>query len=69
MIIYLYKYHLKFIYFFLKLFPINKKKVTFLSRQTDSESLDFYEIRKCLEKMDINVLLYVKEWERVLKII
>lgn len=50
MIIYLYKYHLKIIYFFLKLLPINKKKITFLSRQVDSESLDFKEIRIPLEK-------------------
>ena len=60
MIIYIYKYHLKFIYFFLKLLPINKKKVTFLSRQTDSESIDFKRIRTSLEKDGYKCIILCK---------
>ena len=50
MIINIYKYHLKLIYFFLKLFPTKKNKVTFISRQVNEESLDFKEIRTRLDK-------------------
>ncbi len=67
MIIYLYKYHLKFIYFFLKLLPVNKKKVTFLSRQVDDESLDFKEIRKPLEKKGYKTKVLCKRMKRGLK--
>lgn len=67
MIIHLYKFHLKFIYFFLKLFPMNKKKITFLSRQVDEESLDFREIRIPLEKKGYKTKVMCKRMGKGLK--
>lgn len=67
MLIHLYKIHLQLIYFFLKLFPINKKKVTFLSRQVDSESLDFKEIRTSLEKKGYKTKVLCKRMGKGLK--
>lgn len=52
--LYLYKYLLKFVYFFLKLFPV-KNKVVFVSRQTDTPSLDFDMIASRIKEIDNNV--------------
>ncbi|MDD3305449.1 MAG: hypothetical protein PHT75_05005 [Bacilli bacterium] len=41
-----FKLHLKVVYFFIKFIPVNKNKITFLSRQSNNKSLDF----KLLEK-------------------
>lgn len=41
LLILLFKWHFKIVYFFLKLIPINKNKITFLSRQGNNLSLDF----------------------------
>ena len=42
------------IYFFIKLFPINKNKVTFISRQSNEVSLDFTMIAKELKQQNEN---------------
>lgn len=67
MIVYIYKYHLKIIYFFLKFLPTNKKKITFLSRQADEESLDFKEIRKKLDKKGYKTKVLCKRMGKGLK--
>ena len=46
---------LNIIYFFIKLFPINKNKVTFISRQSNEVSLDFRMIADELRKQNNNV--------------
>lgn len=43
------------IYFFIKLFPINKNKVTFISRQSNEVSLDFTMIAKELKQQNENI--------------
>lgn len=67
MIMYIYRFHLEIIYFFLKLFPINKNKITFLSRQVDSESLDFKMIREPLEKEGYKTKVLCKRMGKGLK--
>ncbi|MDD2505616.1 MAG: CDP-glycerol glycerophosphotransferase family protein, partial [Bacilli bacterium] len=67
MLIYLYKYHLKFIYFFLKFLPINKNKIVFLSRQTDAESLDFTELRLALEKKGYTIKVLANRMKKGIK--
>lgn len=46
---------LNIIYFFIKLFPINKNKVTFISRQSNEVSLDFTMIAKELKQQNENI--------------
>jgi len=46
---------LKFVYFFLKLFPTNNKKVTFISRQGNEINIDFKMIADELIKRDKNI--------------
>ena len=53
--IYVFKFVLKFIYFFLKLFPTNNKKVTFISRQGNEINIDFKMIADELIKRDKNI--------------
>lgn len=67
MIMYIYRFHLQLIYFFLKLFPIKRNKITFLSRQVDSESLDFKEIRTSLEKKGYKTKVLCKRMGKGLK--
>ncbi len=55
MLIKLFKLCLKFVYFFIKLFPTNKNKVVFISRQTDYIHVDFEMISKELKKRDKNI--------------
>lgn len=52
-VIYIFKSVLDFIYFLLKLFPQNKQKVLFCSRQSNSTPLDFILIQEELRKRDI----------------
>lgn len=67
MIIKIYKLHLQLIYFFLKLFPINNKKITFLSRQVNSESLDFKMIRTNLEEKGYKTKVLCKRMNKGFK--
>lgn len=53
--IYIFKGFLKFIYFFLKLFPTDKRKLLFMSRQSDSITLDFQLIRDEIIKRDKSI--------------
>ena len=46
----IYKYILRFVYFFLKLLPTKKKQILLLSRQTNEPSLDFQYI--LVEELD-----------------
>lgn len=48
LLIIIYKINLKMVYFIMKLFPIHKNKVVFLSRQSESPSLDFKLLEKTL---------------------
>lgn len=55
--IYIFKLLLRFIYFFLKLIPVNYKKITFISRQSNDLNIDFKLIKEELEKRDKNLKL------------
>lgn len=52
---YIVKYLLKFTYFFFKLLPTNKKKIVFISRQTNDINVDFDMIRKEIIKRDKDI--------------
>ncbi len=54
-----------FIYFFIKLFPIKKNKVTFISRQSNNASIDFNMIVEKLkeEDTDCKIVLLCKRLE------
>ena len=54
-LIYAFKYLLKFIYFFLKLFPTNEKQIVFISRQTNDINIDFSMIRDEIKRRDPNI--------------
>ena len=54
LLIYIYILFLKFIYFFMKLSK-TKNRVVFLSRQTDTPSLDFRMINDEIKKLDKNI--------------
>ena len=53
--VFLYKLHLKILYFFLKLFPVNHNKVVFLSRNHDTPSLDFRMLENELKSKYKNI--------------
>lgn len=53
--IYIFKFVLKFIYFFLKLLPTDKNKIIFISRQTNEINIDFKLIKEEIEKRDKNI--------------
>ena len=58
-ILYISKYILKFIYFFIKIFPTKKNKITMLSRQSNTISLDFQLIKEKVEEKDENISIVV----------
>ena len=49
-LIWLFKFHLRIIYFFLKLFKTDNNKILFLSRQSDTKSIDFKLMEKDIKK-------------------
>lgn len=55
-----------FIYLFIKLFPIQKNKVTFISRQSNEPSRDFNMIVEKLKERDANckVVLLCRRLEK-----
>lgn len=54
-ILYILKIVMNFIYFCIKLFPMQKNKVIMLSRQANCSSLDFELLKKELEKQNSNI--------------
>lgn len=62
----IYKYILKFVYFFLKLLPTRKKQILFLSRQTNEPSLDFKYLIDDIHKRypDYKVIVKTKRLEK-----
>lgn len=62
----IYKINLKAIYFILKLLPLNKKKVVFLSRQSDKPSLDFLLLQKQIKEKcpDAEMVFLTKKFEK-----
>lgn len=55
-VLYVFVFFLKLIYFFLKLFP-TQNKIVFISRQTDKPSLDFRMLKKEIENLDKDIKL------------
>ena len=52
----LFKFNLRVVYFILKLFPIHKNKIVFISRQSNEVSIDFQMIAKKLNKYKVVIL-------------
>ena len=74
--IYLLKLNLKIVYFFLKLLPINNKKVVFISRQSNNPSIDFkllaqkmhnYKIIMITKKIEFGFFNYLKYYFNLYK--
>ncbi|MDE5538995.1 MAG: CDP-glycerol glycerophosphotransferase family protein, partial [Bacilli bacterium] len=57
--LYIFKYHLKFIYFFLKIFTKPKKQIFFLSRQSNTPSLNYKLLISYIEKQDPSVSIKI----------
>ena len=55
------KIHLKSLYFFIKIFTLQKKQVFFLSRQYDEISLNYKFIMKELDKKNIKYIYICKK--------
>ena len=62
----IYKYILRFVYFFLKLLPTKKKQILLLSRQTNEPSLDFQYIINDINKRypDYKIVVKTKRLEK-----
>lgn len=54
-LIYIFKISLKIIYFFLKMLPTNKKKIVFISRQSNEINIDFKMLRDEIKKRNKNI--------------
>lgn len=54
------KFILKLIYFFIKLLPI-KKRITFISRQSDNPTLDIRLLNNAMEKEDVEIVILCKK--------
>lgn len=62
-IVFIFKAVWKIVFFFMKLLlPVNEKKITFLSKQTDDPPLDFLLLRESLLKRDedLNIVFLLK---------
>ena len=60
----IFKWHLQFIYFFLKFIPINKNKIVFISRQSNQTPLDFTLIKnELLKRKKYHVVILTKKIE------
>ena len=60
-ILFAFKWHLRFIYFFIKLFTKSKKRVFFLSRQFNEIPLNYEMLIKRLKQANIDVRVNCKK--------
>lgn len=65
-LIILFKIHLRFIYYFLKLLPTTKK-IVFISRQSDEPSIDFLMIENVLNEKKYEMVIICKKMKNNLK--
>lgn len=65
----LFKFNLKVVYFILKLFPIKKNKIVFISRQSNNPSFDFLMLKNELLKINSNfeIVIITKKIEKGFK--
>lgn len=65
----LFKLNLKIVYFVLKLFPIKKNKIVFISRQSNNPSFDFLMLKNELLKINSNfeIVIITKKIEKGFK--
>ena len=61
MLLFIFKWHLRIIYFFIKLFTIRKKRVFFLSRQFDSVPYNYQRLMDELIKDGYDVKVICKK--------
>lgn len=57
----LFKINLKFVYFFLKILPIKKNKILFISRQSNNPSIDFLLLDRALKKLNFKTVMITKK--------
>ena len=60
-LLFLFKWNLRIIYFFIKLFSIRKKRIFFISRQFDEIPMNYKMLIDELEKDDINSVIICKK--------
>lgn len=60
-LLFIFKWHLRIIYYFIKLFTIRKKQVFFLSRQFDEVPLNYQRLIDGLEKDGVSVKVICKK--------
>ena len=67
--IYLFKLNLKIVYFFLKLIPVNSKKIVLMSRQTNTKSIDYILIEEDIKKRypDYKLVILTKKLKKDFK--
>lgn len=67
--IYLFKLNLKIVYFFLKLIPVNSKKIVLMSRQTNTKSIDYILIEENIKKRypDYKLVILTKKLKKDFK--
>lgn len=59
--LYIVRFAMSFIYFFIKLIPTNKNKITMLSRQSNEMSIDFEMLLEELEKQNFQVVILCRK--------
>ena len=57
----IFKYHLRFIYFFIKFFSLRKKRILLLSRQKNTMPLNYLLLTKELDKKNIKYIYFCKK--------
>ena len=65
--IYLFKFHLKFIYLFFKLFKTNNNKIVFISRRSNKIPIEFNIIIEALNKYNLNTVILCKKIKKGIK--
>ena len=60
-LLFIFKWHLRIIYFFIKIFTFRKKRVFFISRQSDKTPDNYKVLIKELEKENINSIVICKK--------
>ena len=65
----LFKFNLRVVYFILKLFPIKKNKIVFISRQSNNPSFDFLMLKNELLKINssFEIVIITKKIEKGFK--
>ena len=66
-LLYVFKILMNFIYLFFKVLKTNNKKVLFISRQSNSVTLDFKLLSDELKKKNYDVIILCKRFDNIKK--